>query len=169
MNDEDGLTVAAQRFCQAQKDAYQQAVVLLDSATRTLNGFVSYYDEMNEETIAIRPKPKRHTLADTTIVLQRKDAVGNILATYALPLSSYEVADVMSVGDAVVVFAQDTARTCALWYAADGTLIRTDVYSEGDNERILWAVRISDNIIAILSRKESATGDYTSLLRFVAL
>ena len=169
MNNKDSLIAAAQRFCQLQKDAYQQAVVLLDSATRTLNGFVSYYDEMNEETIAIRPKPKRHTPADTAIVLQRKDATGKVLATYTLPLSGYEVADVMPIGDVVVVFAQDTTRTCALWYATDGTLLRTDVYSEGSNERILWAVRMSDNIVAVLSRKESATGDDISLLRFVAL
>lgn len=169
MNDQDSLKVAAQRFCQAQKDAYQQAVVLLDSATRTLGGFVSYYDEMNEETIAIRPKPKRPTATDTTVVLQRKDAMGNMLATYTLPLSGYEVADVMPVGDVIVIFAQDTARTCALWYAADGTLLRTDVYSEGGNERILWAVRMSDYIMAVLSRKESATGGSISLLRFVAI
>lgn len=169
MNNKDSLIAAAQRFCQLQKDAYQQAVVLLDNATRTLNGFVSYYDEMNEETIAIRPKPKRHTPADTAIVLQRKDATGKVLATYTLPLSGYDVADVMPIGDVVVVFAQDTTRTCALWYATDGTLLRTDVYSEGSNERILWAVRMSDNIVAILSRKASATDGDISLLRFVAL
>ena len=169
MNDKDSLIAAAQRFCQAQKDAYRQAVVLLDSATRTLNGFISYYDEMNEETIAIRPKPKRPTAADTTVVLQRKDAMGNVLATYTLPMSGYEVADVLPVGDATVIFAQDTARTCAFWYATDGTLLRTDVYSEGGNERILWAVRMSDNIMAVLSHKENATGDSISLLRFVAI